>query len=117
MAGFKRAPGKPDPEKLAAFIEGAATTTQQEPSAKPAPKRATAKKRTGRPPKTRPKAIRRTFSMRPEDDQALAELVRRAGQGGAIRGKSDMVRAGIAVLAELSPEKLAEAVGRVEKLK
>lgn len=60
----------------------------------------------------------KTFSMLPEDDEAIGELLKQIRKNGLYeRGRSDIVRAGVKLLSELSLEELLRAVDSVTDLK
>ena len=61
--------------------------------------------------------IRRTFSMLVDDDKRIEQVRKTAARAGEIRGKSDIVRAGILALTELSSEALTGLLKQVEQLK
>ena len=64
-----------------------------------------------------PNVIRDNFSM-PETDYGLIDQLRQAClQQGVAVNKSELVRAGLIALTELSPAQLRQAVARVEKIK
>ena len=68
-------------------------------------------------PETAPKVIRDNFSM-PEPDYRLIDQLRQSClQQGVAVNKSELVRAGLIVLAQMSPEQLRQAVAQVEKIK
>ena len=67
---------------------------------------------------TRKKVIRDNFSM-PEEDYALIEEIRRRllKEHAVARNKSEVLRAGLLALAEMSSSELAGAIDRVAVLK
>ena len=67
--------------------------------------------------KHKPKVVRDSFTMPKQDYDAIKELKNRClSQGVAIK-KSEILRAGLLLLRELNDTKLAEAMGKVERIK
>lgn len=65
----------------------------------------------------KPKLVRDSFTM-PESEYAqLAALKKRLQAGGVAVKKSELLRAGVALLAALKDADLAAAAGKVEKIK
>ncbi len=105
----------------------ASTATSKPAAAEPAPtRRSTAAKATAKPAKKhkkekeadgKMKVVRDSFTM-PQDDYALiAELKVKALTGGLHVKKSELLRAGLRLLAKSSTAQLKRAVGGLEKIK
>ena len=60
--------------------------------------------------------IRETFSMLKSDFESIDEIRSRAARCGHIANKSEIVRAGLWHLQELSEDELILVIGKVEKL-
>lgn len=76
---------------------------------------------TDRTAKKQPKGdsaiIRETFSMPPEDSLLIDKLRQRAAVQGVMLNRSEILRAGLAALLNLSDAELAEVGSKVPKMK
>lgn len=73
--------------------------------------------KTKKHPPAKPKLVRDSFTL-PEDDYALfASLKQRALAGGAEVKKSELLRAGLAMLARADDAEFLKAIGLVERIK
>lgn len=112
----------PETEKPASANKSTATpvkkvATAEAPASSPAPaeppKPAKAKKHAP----AKPKLVRDSFTL-PEDDYArFASLKQRALKGGVEVKKSELLRAGLAMLARADDAEFLKAVGLVERIK
>nr|WP_249221562.1 hypothetical protein [Cupriavidus sp. KK10] len=78
------------------------------PNAKPAKKA---------PAPKREKVVRDSFTMPKSDYQKIAELKERCLDGGVRIKKSEILRAGLLLLAERSPKELLAAIRKIEAVK
>lgn len=107
----KTAPARKAAAKPAKKVAAAATVEAPAPAEPPKPTKA--KKHAA----AKPKLVRDSFTL-PEDDYALfASLKQRALKGGVEVKKSELLRAGLAVLARADDASFLEAVGLVERIK
>lgn len=88
-----------------------------EPEATPAPKAVRPSRTTRKQPRGESVIIRETFSMPPDESARIDQARMRAARLGVILNRSEVVRAGIAALALLDEDQLAEVAGNVEKIK
>ena len=65
----------------------------------------------------RPKIIRDSFTLPENDYRLLGKIKQECMRGGIDTNKSEIVRAGLKVLAEMDRGELQEAFKRVEKIK
>lgn len=116
------APSNVDEDQLAAFASGAQTKevvitpkpakAVGEGSAVPSPVK-TGKSGNG---KVR-RYVTRSYSMLQDEADAIDAVRKAAAQQGEIRGKSDVIRAGVLALSELPESELVSILQRVEILK
>lgn len=107
----------PAPKTSAKAVKKAPATAKEKvaeaPKAEKAGKLAKVKKQAPKPPKL----VRDSFTI-PETDYALfATLKQRALTAGVEVKKSEILRAAVAVLAELDDAELVKAIGLVERIK
>lgn len=107
----------PTPKTSAKAVKKAPATAKEKvaeaPKAEKAGKLAKVKKQAPKPPKL----VRDSFTI-PETDYALfASLKQRALTAGVEVKKSEILRAAVAVLAELDDAELVKAIGLVERIK
>ncbi|MFH1661303.1 MAG: hypothetical protein FD131_2974 [Rhodocyclaceae bacterium] len=107
----------PTPKTSAKAVKKAPATAKEKvaeaPKAEKAGKLAKVKKQAPKPPKL----VRDSFTI-PETDYALfATLKQRALTAGVEVKKSEILRAAVAVLAELDDAELVKAIGLVERIK
>ena len=114
-----KSPKKPAPIKKVAAKPGNKAAAVEAPTPAPAPapaetvKPAKAKKHAP----AKPKLVRDSFTL-PENDYILfATLKKRALAGGADVKKSELLRAGLAMLARADDGEFLKAVGLVERIK
>lgn len=104
---------KPAPAKKAAAKPLNKATSVQATAPAETPKPAKAKKHTP----AKPKLVRDSFTL-PEDDYALfASLKQRALKGGTDVKKSELLRAGLSMLARADDAEFLTAIGLVERIK
>lgn len=104
---------------LAEGLAKARAIVYDKPAAQPAaPKAAEAKAGETKPAKARkPRLVRDSFAMPEKEYACLPELKKRlAGLGREVK-KSELLRAGVALLAALGDDELLAVMGRVERIK
>ena len=123
-----QSPGKPAPKakpKTAPTAAAGATPAAEKPASSgkaaavqpPAPAEPPKATKVKRHAPAKPKLIRDSFTL-PENDYALfASLKQRALEGGAEAKKSELLRAGLAMLARADDAEFLKAVGLVERIK
>lgn len=116
MASSKPTPAKPTPLKPAARAKPAA---QKVAAAKTPAKRATkpAAGAIGKPPKVKQKLVRDSFTMPQADFELIEVLKQRAMNFRHSPKKSELLRAGLQVLAGLPDQQLQVALARITPLK
>ncbi len=109
-AARKTAPAKP-----------ASRAAAEKPSAKPAPRPALAPSGAAKAPKAekpkKPKLVRDSFTIPKTEYAVIDQLKLRAAQSGTPAKKSEVLRAGIKVLAGMGDAAFAAALGAVPALK
>jgi hypothetical protein len=66
---------------------------------------------------TQPKAIRDLFSMPPDDHAIIAQIQAKCLKVGIVASKSQVIRAGLHALCDLSDVEVGALVARLEQLK
>ena len=61
--------------------------------------------------------VRENFSLPPADSELINELRKRAGRGGVLLNRSELLRAGLAALNRLSDAEIAAIAEQVPKIK
>jgi hypothetical protein len=121
------APAKPNASQPAVFAtvaapkpvrKTAAAKSVKKPVQKPVQKPAAPQPEAATPTKaSKPKLVRDSFTFPKAEYELLAALKKRVMTSGHEVKKSELLRAGIALLSALDDAALVTAVGRVEKLK
>lgn len=73
--------------------------------------------KTERPPKVKVALVRDSFTMPKAEFEVIANLKKRAMQVGVAAKKSEVIRAGVQALNDLSPQDLGAALGRLTPIK
>lgn len=103
--------------------EAAAAVETAKPVRKPAAAKPAARKKAA-PAEKKPaekkqkvKVVRDSFTMPREEYAKIAEIKLACSEGGLMVKKSEVLRAGLKLLTELSPVRLRKALTEVEKIK